>query len=332
MREVSLPSEFSELSGLVRFVQKKSAYEYSSTCPKCLGGIHSNGDYPDRFIMLMPEISRAKIPFGWCRVCGYRWWTGQKDNKSVDPETIKLLEQQAKEAKEKRDAERQRKLAEFSTGELWNELHNRLGKDQREWWRNAGVPDDWQDYLKLGYTPDRSYRTNSGIEHSPAYTIPYFGLGFVFKTMQYRLSNPENPSDRYRFEADLGTSYYMTTPSIKISDELIICEGAKKSMVVKIYGEPKTTVLAVPSKVDWRGCGILEAVKDCGRVYVMFDPDCYEQPPEINNWTPQPILFAKEIGKNSRVIECPVKADDAFLMYGMSDEEWRAMKKQAVKL
>jgi hypothetical protein len=333
MREASLPYEFAELSGQVRFVQKKSAFEYSSTCPKCGGGIHSNGDLPDRFIMLMPERSKARIPFGFCRMCHYKWWQGQRDNVSVDPETIALLQQQAKEAEERRSAEKQRKLAQFSTTELWNELHDRLGVEQRAWWTKAGVPDDWQDYLKLGFTPDKTYNVLSQLLHSPAYTIPYFGFGFVFKTMQYRLCSPDNPKDRYRFESGLGTSYYMTTPSLSIGDEVIICEGAKKAMVTKIYGEPNLTVLAVPSKVDWRGCGILEAVKDCGRVYIMLDPDCYEEPPDGRaSWIPQPIAFAKEIGDNARVIECPVKADDAFLQYGMTDDEWFMLKKQAIKI
>lgn len=333
MREASLPVEFSELFGHIQYVQRKSPYEYSSSCPKCGGNIHSDGDFPDRFIMLMPERAKAKIPFGWCRKCGYRWWPGQGNNQEVDQETIALLQQQAKEAEERRNAERLRKLAEFSTHELWEELHRRMGDEQRRWWREAGIPDEWQNYLKLGYTPDKPYNVLKELRHSPAYTIPYFGYDFVFKTMQYRLCNPDNPLDRYRFEQGLGTAYYMTTPSIEIRDEVIICEGAKKSMVVKIWGEPNTTVLAVPSKNDWRGCGILEAVQQCGRVYILFDPDCYEEPPDSQaNWKPQPIMFAKEIGDSARIIECPVKADDAFIHYNMSDDEWFAFKKQAVKI
>jgi hypothetical protein len=328
-----LPPEFSELYGRVNYIQRKSAEEYCSTCPKCGGSMHPDGEKPDRFVMLMPSKAKAGIPFGFCRSCGFKWWAGQTDNKAIDPETLKLLQQQAREAEEKRNAERQKKLAEFSTLELWNELHDRLGKEQRLWWRNAGVPDEWQDYLKLGYTPDRTYRTKDGLEHSPAYTIPFFGYGFIFKTMQYRLCNPSNPADRYRFEADLGTTYYMTTPSLKINDEVIVCEGAKKGMVVKIYAEDKNTVLAVPSKVDWKSCGILEEIKNCGRVYILFDPDCYDQPPDVrNNWKPQPVEFAKEIGKNARVVDCPVKVDDAFTQYGMSANEWNSIKKQAVKL
>jgi hypothetical protein len=243
------------------------------------------------------------------------------------------MQEQVRAAEERRAMERQRKLADFSTRELWEELHRRMGDEQREWWRKAGVPDEWQNYLHLGYDPDKVYSNGDNLLHSPAYTIPYFGYKWQFKTMQYRLVSPENPADRYRFEAGLGTSYYMTTPSIQIGEQVVICEGAKKGMVVKIYAEnDSTTVLAIPSKMDWKSNGILEAVKNCGRVFIMLDPDCWQAPADVMNWTPQPVQLARAIGAQARIIECPVKADDAFLLYGMSDDEWRALKKQAVSL
>jgi hypothetical protein len=331
-RESTLPSVFQSLYGRVNYIRRISDNEYSSSCPYCGGLVHHNGEYPDRFRMWINSKATGG-ELGWCRVCGKAWTPNSKDETSVDPKTIALLQAQAKEAEEKRNEERKRKLSQFTTTELWNELHNRLGLEQREWWRKAGVPDNWQDYLRLGFTSDKTYSYLTQLLHSPAYSIPYFGFGFTFKTMQYRLCNPENPNDRYRFEAGLGTAYYMTTPSLKMGDEVIVCEGAKKGMVTKIYGEPNTTVLAVPSKVDWRGCGILEDIQNCGRVYVVFDPDCYDQPPDgKSNWLPEPIKFAKEIGNSARVIECPVKIDDAFTQYGMTDDEWFMLKKQAVKI
>lgn len=334
MREVPLPLEFAELAGKVNYVQRKSAEEYCSSCPKCGGAIHPDGDAPDRFVMLMPSKSRAGIPWGFCRICGLKWWPGRDDGKHIDPATLEKLAAQAREADERRKAERKAKLAAFSTAELWEELHRRMGEDQREWWRANGVPDSWQDYLRLGYTDDKIYRRGDELLHSPAYTIPYFGYQFTFKTMQYRLVNPDNPSDRYRFEADLGTSYYMTTPSVPIGDEIVICEGAKKAMVVKIYADDdRLTVLAVPSKQDWRGCGVLEAVKDCGRVWVWLDPDCYVQPDNATgNWMPAPVALARDIGRNARVIEGAVKADDAFLRYGMTESEFSALKRTAVRI
>jgi hypothetical protein len=243
------------------------------------------------------------------------------------------MQEQVREAEERRAAERSRKLADFSTRELWEELHKRMGDEQREWWRTAGIPDSWQDYLHLGYDADKAYMHGDELLHSPAYTIPYFRTGWQFQTMQYRLVNPANPEDRYRFEAGLGTSYYMTTPSVAVGDQVVICEGAKKAIVVKIYGdEENTTILGIPSKTDWKSNGTLEAVKNSGRVWIMLDPDCWQTPEGVNDWTPQPVLLARAIGKSARIIECPVKADDAFMQYNMSTMEWKALKKQAVVL
>ncbi len=295
--------------------------------------MHPDGEYPDRFILLMPDRSRAGIPFGYCRICGNKWWPGQSGGQAVDPATIALMQEQVRAAEERRAMERQRKLADFSTRELWDELHRRMGEEQREWWRLAGIPDSWQDYLHLGYDADKIYAHGDEVLHSPAYTIPYFRYGWAFCTMQYRLVNPANPEDRYRFESGLGTSYYMTTPSKPIGDQVVICEGAKKAAVVKIYGEEnEVTVLGIPSKTDWKSNGTIEAVKDSGRVWIMLDPDCWQAPEGVNEWTPQPIALARAIGKQARIIECPVKADDAFLQYNMSTAEWNALKKQAVVL
>ena len=334
VRTYPLPAEYAELENKVNYVQRKSADEYCSSCPKCGGTIHPDGEHPDRFVMLMPSKSRAGIPWGFCRICGMKWWPGRDDGKHISQETLDKLAAQAREAEEARKQERQRKLAAFSTAELWEELHRRMGEEQRAWWRKNGVPDDWQDYLRLGYTDDKVYRRGDELLHSPAYTIPYFGYGFAFKTMQYRLCNPDQPADRYRFEADLGTSYYMSTPSVEIGDQVVVCEGAKKAMVVKIYADDDSiTVLAIPSKQDWRGCDILEAVKNCGRVWIWLDPDCYNQPDTAGaKWIPAPVALAKEIGKNARVIESAVKADDAWLHYGMSEEEWKALKRTAVRI
>src|SRR5690606_32822614 len=134
-------------------------------------------------------------------------------------------------------------------------------------WRGQGVPDDWQNYLRLGFVADKAYRGPDGaLHHSPAYTLPYYHTNFELVTVQYRLFNPPTPTDRYRFHPGLSTSYYMTTPSEPITDPVLICEGAKKAIVARVYGETGCTVLAVPSQTD--PGGIVEAVREVGRVYV----------------------------------------------------------------
>jgi len=208
----------------------------------------------------------------------------------------------------RRQAEIDARLADLSTKEIWDALHRRLGEENRAWWRQQGVPDAWQDYLSLGYTPDKPYYNNEKtLLHSPAYTIPYFhyDAGCTdcrrFVTMQYRLVDAPDPNDRYRFEHGIGSSFYMATPTMPFTGEVVVCEGAKKAIVAKVWsGVKDTTFVAVPSKSD--DGGLVEAVKDAERVWVVLDPDaCLSA-----------FYLANQIGKNARVVELPFKLDDAL--------------------
>jgi hypothetical protein len=244
------------------------------------------------------------------------------------------LERQSREYVIRRDAERKLKLASFTTHELWRELNERMQDEQRQWWEEQGIPIDWQNYLRLGYMPEKVYKSDGELITSPAYTIPYFHYNWTFQTMQYRLM--AETDDRYRFEPGLDTAYYMTTPSLPIAKEVVICEGAKKAMVVRVHthmGTDKVSVLAVPSKNDWRSNGIIDAVKDCSKVYIVFDPDCWIPPQKHGkDWQPEPIKLGHAIGKAARIIELPVKVDDAFLLYGMDETDWESTVRDAKRL
>src|SRR3990172_523917 len=101
-----------------------------------------------------------------------------------------------------RQAEIDARLSDLTTHEIWEALHRRLEEDNRAWWRMQGIPDEWQDYLSLGFTPDKTYYDCEGmLRSSPAYTIPYFHYDPAcdgrrrFVTLQYRLTSPVNPLD-----------------------------------------------------------------------------------------------------------------------------------------
>jgi len=332
MRDVPLPSEFSDLAGKVQYVQQKSRLEYSSTCPKCGGSVHPDGELPNRFVMLIRSNTTGGS-LALCRKCGYKWWPGQTDGRDLDPAVMRLLEQQAQVYRQQTEEQRAAKLARFTTRELWLELNRRMEEAQRAWWRTQGIDDDWQNYLKLGYTPDKPYLSGGELLHSPAYTIPYFHQGWDFRTIQYRLTDPANPKDRYRFEADLSSTYYMVTPSEPVGDVAIVCEGAKKAIVAKILGDYPATYLAIPSSGDWQRCGILEAVKGCGRVYILLDPDTWVKPKEAGaNWRPHPERFAEAVGKSARTVEIATKVDDGFLHYGLDADGFQAALRCARRL
>lgn len=227
------------------------------------------------------------------------------------------------------EAQRQKiidhKLSEFTTQEIWDALHRRMISEEhhREWWRKNGVTNEWQDYLSLGWTPEKNYISSiDGENHvSPAYTIPYFGLGRKFITMQYRMCGDVPPSDRYRFEYGLGTSFYMTTPTLTITNRMIVCEGAKKAIVTREYTpDMSISVVGVPSKSDFGGIDTI--TKDCESVWIVLDPDAKERNTAL----------AKIIGESkSKIVELPMKVDDAFLFGGLTSAHFNDILRQGVK-
>jgi hypothetical protein len=235
------------------------------------------------------------------------------------------------QAEEQRATQLDALLEEYSTDEIWASFQHRLDDDARQWWRGQGVPDEWQNYLRLGYTNDKAYYDQGhNLRHSPAYTIPYFHEAWEFCNMQYRLVDPANPKDRYRFQPGLRTTYYSTLPSDPMQDCVVICEGAKKAMVSKIFGDTgdRVSILAVPSKTD--AGGIVDAVKNCKHVWIVLDPDAWDKPENASpDWKPAPVKLAQQIGKAARVVRLPFKSDDGFLQYGMDASEWKAALKTA---
>ncbi|KKK62480.1 hypothetical protein LCGC14_3003900, partial [marine sediment metagenome] len=101
----------------------------------------------------------------------------------------------------------------------------------------------------------------------------------------------------------------------------IITEGAKKAAVTRIYGGDKgVTVLGVPSKSDFGG--VTDCVKGCARVWVVLDPDGWDRAR----------LLARQIGSNARVVDLPMKVDDAFLHGGLTRDGWIDYLQQGVKI
>jgi hypothetical protein len=240
--------------------------------------------------------------------CGWRGWADQLNESLRQPITAEQKRQWHEERK-RREAERvaavAKALAPFTASELWHELNRRMAEEQRQQWRLWGIPDAWQDYLELGYTPQYSQSIPT-----PAYTIPYFHNspnGKQFKTMQYRLTDAPNPNDRYRFEFGLQAAYYETRPDQPEGEIAIVAEGAKKAMVFQIHARPgnNTSVYAIPSKSSF--CKIQDILKERERVYIVLDPDAESDARKL----------AALVGKNARIVKLHVKLDDGILLHGL---------------
>jgi hypothetical protein len=239
-------------------------------------------------------------------LCGY---TGFMDDKSLTPDALAELKANAERAARERERER---LAEFTTAELWQECHRRLGEEQRAWWTAQGIPPDWQNFYQLGYTPDRLFVGDAGPFHRPAYTIPIFAEGWQAVNTQYRIVDPPPGCGKYRQEPGLPAAAFLSRPDLPLPDSMIVVEGAKKAAVLCARLPKSPQIAGLPGARSW--AGLDERLAECGRVWVMLDPDAREAA----------YALARSIGPAARVVETPCKPDDWTLRYGATPEHFRA--------
>lgn len=289
------PLEFSQLGLDINSFHYSDARSWRGACPSC-GGRR-------RFVMFTDH--EYPLWHGFCDECGTKIKAWEKVRVKYDPQ--KAAAYQAERAREEAErAETRRvKLAEFTTAELWSELRDRMTTENILWWESQGVPEDIQRFLSIGYKADKMYYDDNKQErHSPAYTIPWFGLNFEFKTMQYRLC-AEGIADRYRFEHGLGggaSHYYMSDPSEPLKDRVIICEGAKKAIVTWFHLSDMKNFSVISASSNNTIAPALEATKDCGQRYIILDPGSERKAFEVvrNN-------------KNIKAVYLSEKIDDLFL-------------------
>ena len=290
------PIEFLQIGLNPNDFKYSDGKSWRGPCPSCGGhrrfAIFTDNEWP--------------LWYGWCDECGTKVKAWEKVRVTYDPHKAAAMEIERTRQEAERTEYRRNKLAEFTTHEIWKELSERMTAEHIDWWEKQGIPEDIQRYLRIGYKADKIYKNGDGIEyHSPAYTIPWFGQNFEFKTLQYRLIAP-GITDRYRFEYGLpggGSLYYMADPSEPIGDKVIICEGAKKAIVTWLWLAPQDmhfTVIAASSNNTLRPS--LEATKDCGLRYLILDPGSEKRA----------FMTARE-NRNLKTVYLPQKIDDMYL-------------------
>ena len=305
------PTQFREIGLDPHAFKYSDEKSWRGPCPDCGGS--------RRFVMFTDND--WPLWNGYCSVCPSELKVWEKTRKQITPEQLKAAREKSQREDQARIEYRREKLAEFSKGELWEELNERMSEEQRDWWNDQGIPYEIQDYLRLGYTPERKYYDDfRELQSSPAYTIPWFGQDFHLKTMQYRLISPLNVKDKYRFEKGLGGGihYYMADPSEAISDKVIICEGAKKAIVTWFWLQEGFTVIAASSNNIIRTA--LEATKDCGLRYVVLDPgsEMWERKAKASN------------PKTTHIVSLPFKVDDGYLMGGLNRTDFMKILDTAI--
>jgi len=307
-RLAELPGEFAALEGLVEHVQRQTANEYSSTCPQCGGGVHQNGELPDRFRMFTDGKTRA-----WCRRCDYHWYPDMAgDWQPPDPETLRLRAEQAERDLERSIAQAQSTLDELRRARRWIEYHQGMSENGRMLWRLRGLQDFWVDWWKLGYTPNYELWRKNGETwenwwQSPTLTIPVWGNGWQVNNIKHRLLNTPPGGGKYQQEKrGVPPAAFFCDPD-RADGPLMICEGEIKSMVTFALIDSSTIqVTGLPTATP--APEMLAQFSGYDPVYVCLDPDAFIKPDRDR---PAPIeRMVGIIGSRARVIELPDKIDD----------------------
>lgn len=228
----------------------------------------------------------------------------------VSPEELEKRRASAELQAARIAADRQAQLDKFTAEELWEAYARKMDERQKRWWAAQGIPESWQGYWVLGWTPRAPLAGNP-----EAYTIPFFGDGWAAINMQYRLAHAEG-ANKYRWGGLGYSSFFMAHPALGLTDECYICEGAKKAMVLALTRSDETQVYAVPSRADY--ADIAKAVKGAGRQWIILDPDATEHARKL----------AQQIGPSARVVTLPKKIDDAILG-GMTMWDLRQIQRAA---
>jgi len=304
--------EFFEIGLDAAHFKMCGANEWHGPCPFCGGR--------DRFAIF---TDRQYPSWNWfCRAEGTNGWADQINTRLKSEITQQQRDEWSKRAvllREAVDEKRRLKLAQFSSSELWRELHERMTDANRQWWEDQGIPGYLQDFYRLGFVAQRQFTHDEKTFVRDAYTIPKFGPSWSPKNIDYRIVDPPDGMGKYRPAADLPAAYFLSRPDYsQIPDEITIVEGSKKSIIVCQYLDDTKQVVGVPSKNSWAGAD--KDFSKCGRVWIMLDPDA-------TDWAER---LARAVGSAARIVSLPVKPDDIILA-GARDEFFSQMKRYARK-
>ena len=277
-----------------------------------------------------------------CYSCGktgdifdwWQFWTGKSlvelvDNHTLSPSeeverkkiaaemSIKRLEQEIELAKQA--------LNELKSAVKWEVYHNNLNSENRHFWRTRGVPDWYQDYMKLGINPDKVLYYEEKEYHTPTITIPFYKLGFDCVNLKHRLLQPPTPGWKYSYEhKGLPSNLFIAEPDMtSLSGRTLLVEGEIKAMVSMVTADdPTLQVIGMPGKSP--RMDMLDELKDCEPIYMCLDPDAYEFTGDMKSKDQRSAVqvILDYLGRERvRVIKLPQKIDD-FILETKADKTW----------
>jgi hypothetical protein len=315
MRQHSLPPIFAQYAGAVNYVRQVAAEEWSSSCPKCGGAPHQDGEFPDRFRW----FTKGK-PVGWCRRCGHLAWPDAAEGWTPpSPEELERWRKEREQAEEARKRSAERALANLRSSRLWEQYHQQLDAYARDWWQRRGIPDEWQDFWKLGI----NYEYRTGSIATPSATIPLFDHQWQALNIKHRLLEPPEGVGKYRYEVSgQGQPMFITNPTIPLAGHAIAIEGEIKAAVTYIHmGQRDACIVGLPGKSV--SADVVAALARCERVTLVFDPGGERDVLKLAK--------AIGIGKCRALVTC-AKIDDGILAANLTPREIQTLLRGATLL
>ena len=253
-------------------------------------------------------------PRGWCRGCGYFAWANVDEDNRPSPVQIREMEERRAALAQQERGRIQRKIVRLQEEALWEYYHKQLNPEAIQEWVEAGIPLEFQQYYRLGLCP----KYPSDEFESPALTIPYFDEGWLATNIQFRLLQPPDAGDKYRFTGGIPAPIYKTDPDKPVEGKVLVCEGCKKALVTYINllesGLESTydSVVAMPSKyLSNHQRSQLEGAQD---ITLCLDPD--------TNFGHVETVAEKLTDRPVKIMTLACKADDFFTIYGGTAQQF----------
>lgn len=277
--------------------------ELHGPCPHC-------GEGDDRFIVWLEGNY-------FCRVCHRRGWVEDGSARVVTAADLT----EAKQAKRERQFQ---KLSQWQAGYNVGYLegyHSRMDEEQREYWLHEGITPRNIDRYMLGYVPQRRFMgRNKTVFKSDAYVIPHADpCSGQIVNAQYRINHlPPNAGGKYRQEPDLPPASFYTLRQPR-GGRAIVVEGAKKGIVLGQLIQDALQLVCWPGATPAEH--LLTELEAYETLWLILDPG-----PGRDAAVARAI---KALGHRIRIIELPVKPDDAVRQHGWDAEGLREVMRTA---
>ena len=271
-------------------------------------------------------------PRGWCRKCQYLWWPDGEARKLTREEQLRHKEAEEREL-QRRKVEIETRLQEIREDKAWLRWHMQMDEWGRQQWYNRGLPDEFQDFWKLGLNPHYT----AGEIDTPSLTIPCFDPNWNTTQIYHRLLNTPPEGGKYRQTWGLEPALFIADPDYFLNEQVIVVEGQIKAQHVfkalldhaldkmQSVEHNGINVVAIPSNQP--NASIFKPIQNAKRAYIILDPDSQDEPKhrlaDILKMTGVPEVYA---------IDLYDKVDDMILRLGLGALWVAGRMRRAVKL